>query len=116
MFPWKGDDIYRIKLLTLRFRGPREKHAFIFNHEHGTNIAFMSLFDAPARCPVVIGSDLNEKNLYGSLMFETNFSTHNLSVGLSVNHDYLGQRANVNVSQDRQLAEDSLPLCRRCRE
>lgn len=32
-------------------------------------------------------------------MFETNFSTqHNLSLGLSVNHDYLGQRANVNVT------------------
>lgn len=41
---------------------------------------------------------LNEKNLYGSLMFETNFTQqHNLSVGLSVNHDYLGQRTNVNV-------------------
>ena len=95
-----NDEIYRIKLHTNRYEGYM-KHAFILNHEHGTNIAFMSsasMHQLDAR----YGNkfyDLNEKNLYGSLMFETNFSTqHNLSLGLSVNHDYLGQRANVNVS------------------
>ena len=84
---------YRIKLHTYRYEGYM-KHAFILNPEHGTNIAFMTSasmhqFDA------LYGNkyyDLNEKNLYGSLMFETNFSTeHNLSAGVSLNHDYLGQ-------------------------
>ena len=95
-----SDDIYRIKLHTNRYEGYM-KHAFILNHEHGTNIAFMSsasMYQLNAQ----YGNrfyDLNEKNLYGSLIFETNFThQHNLSVGLSVNHDYLGQRANVNVS------------------
>lgn len=94
-----SDDIYRIKLHTNRYEGYM-KHAFILNHEHGTNIAFMSSASMH-QLDALYGNkfyDLNEKNLYGSLMFETNFSTqHNLSLGLSVNHDYLGQRANVNV-------------------
>ena len=95
-----SDDIYRIKLHTNRYEGYM-KHAFILNHEHGTNIAFMSSASMH-QLDAQYGNrfyDLNEKNLNGSLMFETNFThQHNLSVGLSVNHDYLGQRANVNVS------------------
>ena len=94
-----SDDIYRIKLHTNRYEAYM-KHAFILDHEHGTNIAFMSsasMHQLDAR----YGNkfyDLNEKNLYGSLMFETNFSTqHNLSLGLSLNHDYLGQK----LGQDR---------------
>ena len=95
-----SDDIYRIKLHTNRYEGYM-KHAFILNHEHGTNIAFMSSASMH-QLDALYGNkfyDLNEKNLYSSLMFETNFTTqHNLSLGLSVNHDYLGQRTNVNVS------------------
>ena len=96
-----SDDIYRIKLHTNRYEGYM-KHAFILDHEHGTNIAFMSsasMHQLDAR----YGNkfyDLNEKNLYGSLMFETNFSTqHNLSLGLSLNHDYLGQNLGKNEKE-----------------
>ena len=96
-----SDDIYRIKLHTNRYEGYM-KHAFILDHEHGTNIAFMSsasMHQLDAR----YGNrfyDLNEKNLYGSLMFETNFSTqHNLSLGLSFNHDYLGQNLEKNEKE-----------------
>ena len=96
-----SDDIYRIKLHTNRYEGYM-KHAFIFDHEHGTNIAFMSsasMHQLDAR----YGNrfyDLNEKNLYGSLMFETNFSTqHNLSLGLSFNHDYLRQNLGQNEKE-----------------
>ena len=96
-----SDDIYRIKLHTNRYEGYM-KHAFILDHEHGTNIAFMSsasMHQLDAR----YGNkfyDLNEKNLYGSLMFETNFSTqHNLSLGLSFKHDYLGQNLGQNEKE-----------------
>lgn len=96
-----SDDIYRIKLHTNRYEGYM-KHAFILDHEHGTNIAFMSsasMHQLDAR----YGNkfyDLNEKNLYSSLMFETNFSTqHNLSLGLSFNHDYLGQNLGQNEKE-----------------
>ena len=96
-----SDDIYRIKLHTNRYEGYM-KHAFILDHEHGTNIAFMSSASMH-QLDAQYGNkfyDLNEKNLYGSLMFETNFSTqHNLSLGLSVNHDYLGQNLGQNEKE-----------------
>ena len=96
-----SDDIYRIKLHTNRYEGYM-KHAFILNHEHGTNIAFMSSASMH-QLNAQYGNkfyDLNEKNLYGSLMFETNFSTqHNLSLGLSFNHDYLGQNLGKNEKE-----------------
>lgn len=96
-----SDDIYRIKLHTNRYEGYM-KHAFILNHEHGTNIAFMSSASMH-QLDALFGNkfyDLNEKNLYGSLMFETNFSTqHNLSLGLSFNHDYLGQNLGQNEKE-----------------
>ena len=96
-----SDDIYRIKLHTNRYEGYM-KHAFILNHEHGTNIAFMSSASMH-QLDAQYGNrfyDLNEKNLYGSLMFETNFSTqHNLSLGLSFNHDYLGQNMGKNEKE-----------------
>ena len=92
-------NLFRIKLHTNRYEGYM-KHAFILNCEHGTNIALMSSASMH-QLDAQYGNKfyyLNEKNLYGSLMFETNFTQqHNLSVGLSVNHDYLGQRTNVNV-------------------
>ena len=96
-----SDDIYRIKLHTNRYEGYM-KHAFILDHEHGTNIAFMSSASMH-QLDALYGNkfyDLNEKNLYGSLMFETNFSTqHNLSLGLSFNHDYLGQNLGKNEKE-----------------
>lgn len=99
-----SDDIYRIKLHTNRYEGYM-KHAFILNHEHGTNIAFMSsasMHQLNARYGNKL-YDLNEKNLYGSLMFETNFYTqHNLSLGLSFNHDYLGQNEWQNKGQNEK--------------
>ena len=70
-----SDDIYRIKLHTNHYEGYM-KHAFILNHEHGTNIAFMSLASMH-QLNAQYGNrfyDLNEKNLYGSLIFETNFT------------------------------------------
>ena len=96
-----SDDIYRIKLHTNRYEGYM-KHAFILDHEHDTNIAFMSSASMH-QLDALYGNkfyDLNEKNLYGSLMFETNFSTqHNLSLGLSFNHDYLGQNMGKNEKE-----------------
>ena len=59
-----SDDIYRIKLHTNRYEGYM-KHAFILNHEHGTNIAFMSSASMH-QLNAQYGNrfyDLNEKNL-----------------------------------------------------
>ena len=84
--------LYKIGVATERYEGYM-KHAFILNPEHGTNIALMGnasmhLLDAN------YGEkhyNVNQKNVYGQLLFETNFTQqHNLSAGLSVNYDYLG--------------------------
>ena len=83
--------LYKIGIKTDRYEGYM-KHAFILDPEHGTNIALMGnasmhLLDAN------YGNkhyDVNQKNAYGQLLFETNFTEqHNLSAGLSLNYDYL---------------------------
>ena len=83
--------LYHIGIETDRYEGYM-KHAFILNPEHGTNIAVMgnaSVHKLDAnygeKCYTV-----NQKNAYAQLLFETNFTEqHNLSAGLSLNHDYL---------------------------
>ena len=70
------------------------KHAFILDPSHGTNIAWMSSASMH-EMDATYGRkayDVNEKNVYSQLMFETNFTPeHNLAVGASLNHDYVGQ-------------------------
>ena len=83
--------LYKIGINTDRYEGYM-KHAFILDSERGTNIALMGsasmhLLDAN------YGNEhysVNQKNAYTQLVFETNLTDqHNLSVGLSLNHDYL---------------------------
>ena len=84
---------YRIDIGTDRYEAYM-KHAFVLNQEHATNIALMgnvSMHKQQAQYGIK-QYDVNEKNAYASLMFETNFTDeHNLSAGLSLNHDYLHQ-------------------------
>lgn len=75
------------------------KNAFILNPEHMTNIAL-----------ILSGSihhersnyghkryDADQRNGYASLMFETDFDEHhNLSTGLSLNHDYLSDDSDTD--------------------
>ena len=83
--------LYKIGIETDRYEGYM-KHAFILDPEHGTNIAVMvnasmHLLDAN------YGNkhySVNQKNVYAQLLFETKFNEHhNLSMGLSLNYDYL---------------------------
>lgn len=86
-------DNFNISLHTNRYSA-YAKNAFILNPDRGTNIALM----ASASMHQLDGTfgykgyRANEKNLYASLMFETTYNKeHNISLGLSLNHDYLGQ-------------------------
>ena len=89
----EGKELYGIDIRTNRYEAYM-KHAFILNKEHGTNIALMATGSMHQE-DALYGHKtyyVNEKNVYVSLMFEHNFSKqHNLSTGLSINHDYLGQ-------------------------
>lgn len=84
---------YRINIGTDRYEAYM-KHAVILNPEHGTNMALMgnvSMHKQNASYGIK-QYDVNEKNAYASLIFETNFTPeHNLSAGLSLNYDYLHQ-------------------------
>lgn len=83
--------LYNIGIETNRYEGYM-KHAFVLDPEHGTNIALMtnlSMHQLDASYGLK-HYDVNQKNAYAQLLFETNFTKqHNLSAGLSLNHDYL---------------------------
>lgn len=86
--------LYTIGIETDRYEGYM-KHAFILNPDQGTNIALMgnmSIHQTEAQ----YGHkqyNVDQKSAYAQLMFETNFTEqHNLSTGVSLNHDYLKQR------------------------
>lgn len=89
----KSSEPFKIRTETNRYEGYM-KHALILDKQRGTNIALMTSASMH-QLNTMFGHklyDVNEKNLYAQLMFETNFTTvHNLSAGLSFNHDYLGQ-------------------------
>lgn len=94
---------YTISLNTNRYTA-YAKNAFVLNPENGTNIALMasaSLHKLDASYGYKI-YNVNEKNLYASLMFERDYGKiHNISLGLSLNHDYLGQ--DVRLANDFQI-------------
>lgn len=72
------------------------KNAFILNQERMTNIALI-LSGSIHHARNLYGNkryNADERNGYASLMFETDFGEHhNLSTGLSLNHDYYDNEA-----------------------
>ena len=84
-------NLYKIGIETDRYEGYM-KHAFILDPEHGTNIAVMTNLSMH-QLDATYGDkhyDVNQKNAYAQLLFETNFTKqHSLSAGISLNHDYL---------------------------
>lgn len=99
---------YSISLKTNRYSA-YAKNAFIINPDKGTNIALMataSMHQLDATYGMK-GYRTNEKNVYASLMFETNVGTaHNISIGLSLNHDYLGQDVRYSTDANFQQADE----------
>ena len=111
----EGKELYGIDLKTSRYEAYM-KHAFILNKEHGTNIALMATGSMHQE-DAIYGHKayyVNEKNVYASLMFEHNFNKkHNLSTGLSLNHDYLGQQYriidDVTADKTRDNEKETVP-------
>ena len=71
------------------------KNAYFLNEEHATNIALI-LSGSLHHEHAAYGTKLykaDQRNGYASLLFETDFNEHhNLSTGLSLNHDYLDEQ------------------------
>jgi len=102
------DDRFSISLHANRYSAYM-KHALILNPENGTNIALMtsaSMHQLDGTFGYK-GYRVNEKNMYASLMFETTYSKeHNLSLGLSLNHDYIGQDVKCLKNKDFENADE----------
>lgn len=96
--------IYRIGINTERYEAFL-KNAIILNQEKNTNIAVIlngTLHKQDADYGLKL-YDVNQKNGYASLLFETNFDKHNsLSTGVSLNYDYYKQ--DYRLSNDRILS------------
>ena len=107
--------LYKIGVETNRYEGYM-KHAFILDPSHGTNIALMSnvsLHQMDANYGHKYYG-VNEKNAYAQLLFETNFTTqHNLSAGLSLNHDYISEELRVNSVEFLSVATLSESVAKR---
>ena len=105
---------YRINIATDRYEAYM-KHALILNPEHGTNIALMgnvSMHKQDAQYGIK-QYFVNEKNAYASLIFETNLTPeHNLSAGLSLNHDYLHQRLTLPTGYNPSDYGNLYPMTR----
>lgn len=86
-------ELYHIGLETERYEA-FTKNAYIFDKDKGSNIALI-LAGSLHKQDAGYGHKLynvDQKNAYASLMFETNFDEHHsLSTGLSLNHDYYDQ-------------------------
>jgi outer membrane receptor for ferrienterochelin and colicin len=89
--------LFKIGVETDRYEG-YIKHAFIIDPERGTNIALMGNMSMQ-QMDANYGQKyygVNEKTAYAQLLFETNFTEkHNLSAGVSLNHDYLKEEVLV---------------------
>jgi outer membrane receptor for ferrienterochelin and colicin len=87
--PLANGERYQIGIETDRYEAYL-KNAFVLNREHKSNIALIlsgSLHHQDANYGHKI-YNVNQKNFYASLVFESDLTHHhNLSAGLSLNHD-----------------------------
>lgn len=107
-------DPYMIRIKTDRYEF-FTKNAYIFNKEKVTNLALIlsgTLHNQDAAYGRKL-YDVDQKNVYASLLFETDFSPlHSLSTGLSFNYDSYDQhyRLTNNTSDPRvkSLSKESV--------
>lgn len=102
-----GTQRYTTNVQTHRYEA-FAKNAFILDSEHNTNIALIldaSLHEQDSHYGMKT-YDVNQKNIYASLLFETDFSkAHNLSTGLSLNHDYYREHAPSVFTESQRNTE-----------
>ncbi|MCM1029715.1 MAG: TonB-dependent receptor [Pseudoflavonifractor sp.] len=112
---FSGHDPYLIDTKTRRYEGYM-KHAFVLNREQNMNVA-LAANASMHQLDATYGHKLygvNEKSAYAQLMFESDFTeAHNLSAGLSLNYDYLGQRlrrvANLTLAPQYLRERETTP-------
>ncbi|NLV52033.1 MAG: TonB-dependent receptor [Bacteroidales bacterium] len=111
----ESGDIWHGNVKTNRY-GAYMKHAFMLNPEHGTNVALLAHANMHEQDAIFGYKNyyVNEKNLYASLLLEHHFNqNHEVSAGVSFNHDYFGQLYNLenmrNASRTRWNEKENVP-------
>lgn len=107
-------ELYRINMNTDRYEA-FIKQAYIFDKEHNTNLALITS-GTIHNMDAVYGRklyDVDQKNAYASLLFETEFSARHLfSTGLSLNYDRYDQNYrltdNVNDAMIGKLDKEAV--------
>jgi len=94
-----------------------QKHAFILDPAHGTNVALVAngvYHDESAQYGHKL-YDVTQKSLYAQLMVESQLSTlHSLSAGLSLVHDYYKQHLGLSTADPQAYWQiDATQLGRR---
>lgn len=110
-----GQELYKIGIDTRRYEA-FTKNAYIFNKERNTNLALI-LQGTFHNQNAVYGHklyDVDQTNVYASLLFETEFSKqHSLSTGLSFNYDGYDQRYrltnDVELPRLKSFEKESVP-------
>ena len=110
-----GQELYKIGIDTRRYEA-FTKNAYIFNKEKNTNLALI-LQGTFHNQDAVYGHklyDVDQTNVYTSLLFETEFSKrHSLSTGLSFNYDGYDQRYrltnDVELPRLKSFEKESVP-------
>lgn len=99
-----NEPLFRIGIRTHRYSGYM-KHALVLNREHNSSLALMAsatLHDMDT----YFGRktyNVDEKNAYAQLLFETDITKmHNISLGASINHDWLRQHVRFTHNEDEQ--------------
>lgn len=104
-----GTELYQIGIETERYEA-FTKNAYIFNKEKSTNVALIlagSLHKQDASYGYKL-YNVDQKNAYVSLMFETTFDKHNsLSTGLSLNYDYYDQEYRLDNETESTPTKDT---------
>ena len=99
------EPLFRIGLQTDRYE-IFAKNAYIFDKEKNTNIALI-LSGSLHKLDAGYGYKqykVNQRNLYASLLFETDFSpAHNISTGISFNYDNYHEQARFTHNQNDPL-------------
>lgn len=108
-------ELYQIGINTQRYEA-FTKNAYIFDKEKNTNLALI-LSASWHNQDAAYGQkmyDVNQTNVYASLMFETEFNErHSFSTGLSFNYDaydqYFRLENDVNRGRTKAFVKESVP-------
>ena len=102
-------ELYKIGIETERYEA-FTKNAFILNKEKATNFALIlagSMHKQDANYGYKL-YDVNQKNGYASLMFESQIDDKNsISTGLSLNHDYYKQEYKLENETDATITKNT---------